>query len=239
VPVFRLNDELIFPHPEQADASGLLAVGGDLSPARILFAYTIGVFPWFNDGEPILWWSPDPRFVLEPESFHCSRSLRKTMRQERYRVSCDSAFENVLFGCASTPRHGQKGTWLGPAMRTAYTDLFQLGYAHSVEVWEGHELVGGLYGLALGRCFFGESMFSWRRDASKVALAWLVEQLWTLGFTLVDCQMPTAHLASLGGFGLPRDAYMERLVAAGIEPGKIPDPPEFIPRKEPLIAARP
>lgn len=227
MPVFRLSEELIFPHPEQADASGLLAVGGDLSAARILFAYTIGVFPWYNHDEPILWWSPEPRFVLEPERFHCSRSLRKTLRQERYRVSFDTAFEDVLFGCASTPRHGQKGTWLGPAMRDAYSELFQLGYAHSVEVWSGSDLVGGLYGLALGRCFFGESMFSWQRDASKVALARLVEHLLGLDFTLIDCQMPTEHLASLGGVGLARETYLARLVAAGIEPGKIPDPPVF------------
>jgi len=227
VPVFRLNEELVFPHPEQADISGLLAVGGDLSAARILFAYTIGVFPWYNDDEPILWWSPEPRFVLEPAHFHCSRSLRKTLRQGRYRVTFDTAFEEVLQGCASTPRHGQKGTWLGPDMRRAYAELFQLGYGHSVEVWYGADLVGGLYGLALGRCFFGESMFSWRRDASKVALAGLVEHLKTLDFALIDCQMPTTHLASLGGVGLSRDEYLKRLVAAGVEAGKVSDPPPF------------
>lgn len=229
MPVFRLNDELVFPHPGEADASGLLAVGGDLSVARILFAYTIGVFPWYNSDEPILWWSPDPRFILEPEKFHCSRSLRKTLRQGTYRVSFDSAFEEVLFGCASTPRHGQKGTWLGPDMRQAYSDLFQLGYAHSVEVWSGSSLVGGLYGLALGRCFFGESMFSWRRDASKVALAKLVEHLRQCDFELIDCQMPTDHLSSLGGSGVAREEYLARLVRAGISPGKIPDPPPFAP----------
>jgi len=228
VPVFRLSDELIFPHPEQADESGLLAVGGDLSPARILFAYTAGIFPWYNPDEPILWWSPEPRFVIEPEHFHCSRSLAKTLRQGRLQVSFDEAFEEVLQGCASTPRQGQKGTWLGPAMRRAYAELYRLGYAHSVEVREEGALVGGLYGLVLGRCFFGESMFSWRRDASKVALARLVEHLKARGFPLIDCQMPTGHLASLGGEGVSRKEYLDKLQGAGVKIGVIPDPTPFL-----------
>jgi len=227
VPVFRLNDELVFPHPQQAEASGLLAVGGDLSPARILFAYSIGVFPWYNPDEPILWWSPDPRFVIELRHFHCSRSLRKVLRRGQYRVTFDQAFDEVLFGCASTPRHGQKGTWLGGDMRKAYSELFRLGYAHSVETWDGKRLVGGLYGVVLGRCFFGESMFSWQRDASKVALARLVDHLLGLDFDLIDCQLPTDHLASLGGVGLPREDYLRRLKQAGVRPATIPDPTPF------------
>jgi len=228
VPVFRLSDELVFPHPDQTDESGLLAVGGDLSPARILFAYTAGIFPWYNPDEPILWWSPEPRFVIEMEHFHCSRSLAKTLRRGRMQVSFDAAFDEVLQGCASTPRHGQKGTWLGPAMRQAYTELHRLGYAHSVEVREEGALVGGLYGLVLGGCFFGESMFSWRRDASKVALARLVEHLRDRGFTLIDCQMPTAHLASLGGRGVARAEYLDKLRGAGVTLGVIPDPTPFL-----------
>jgi len=227
VPIFRLNHELIFPHPGQADESGLLAIGGDLSAARILLAYTVGIFPWFNSDEPILWWSPDPRFILEPENFHCSRSLRKTLRRGYYQVTLNRDFDGVLHGCASTPRQGQSGTWLGQEMREAYRELFRLGYAHSVETWHENDLVGGLYGLTLGQCFFGESMFSLQPDASKVALACLVEHLRELDFKLIDCQMPTDHLASLGAHGVSREKYLQLLREAGVVPGGISDPPSF------------
>ena len=196
------------------DPNGLLAAGADLSPVRLLDAYAHGIFPWSGDDEPLLWWSPDPRMVLWLRELHVSRSLRRVLRSGCYRVTLDTAFDDVMAGCAA-PRTDQDGTWITPWMTEAYGRLATLGHAHSVEAWDGAELAGGLYGVALGRMFFGESMFSRRADASKVALATLVRQLERWGFELVDCQLSTAHLASLGAREIPRAEFVrhvERLV---------------------------
>lgn len=202
---------------EMAEDYGLLAVGGDLSPERLLFAYSLGIFPWYNEGEPILWWSPDPRCVLFPAELHVSNSLRKTLRSGRYRLSLNQAFDQVMQGCRNA-RKQDGGTWITPEMLVAYHKLFLLGYAHSLECWEGEELVGGLYGLCLGRCFFGESMFSLRPDASKVALAGLVQTLKIAGFELIDCQQTTDHLLSLGAREITRKEFIKILEAGGVGP---------------------
>ncbi|MBI5919201.1 MAG: leucyl/phenylalanyl-tRNA--protein transferase [Nitrosomonadales bacterium] len=201
-----------FPPVERALAhpNGLLAAGGDLSPARLLEAYRHGIFPWFSEGEPILWWSPDPRMVLIPDEFNCSHSLRKTLRRGTFEVRTDTAFEAVMHACAA-PRAGQNGTWIHEEMVAAYCELHRMGYAHSVESWHNGELVGGLYGMALGRMFYGESMFSRKTDASKTALAHLAAQLHHWGFGLIDCQMNTAHLASLGAKEIPRAEFLARV----------------------------
>lgn len=185
---------------------GLLAVGGCLSVERLLNAYKLGIFPWFNPDEPILWWSPDPRLVLFPEHLYVSRSLKKIIRKNLFSVSFDTAFSNVLEGCAS-PRPDGLGTWLSPEMQHAYTELHRLGYAHSIETWLGDELVGGLYGVALGQVFFGESMFHTKTDASKVAFVYLVERLKDWGYQLIDCQVHTDHLASLGAEDISRQEF--------------------------------
>lgn len=208
-----------------SEPNGLLAVGGDLAPERLLAAYRRGIFPWYSPGEPILWWSPDPRMVLFPAEFKVSRSLGRTLRRGGYEVRLDTAFAQVIAACAQTPRRGQHGTWIVPEMRAAYRRLHELGLAHSVETWVDGELVGGLYGIALGRMFYGESMFSWRSDASKIAVAHLAAYLERLGFGMVDCQMHTTHLASLGAREIPRDDFIARLdalVAAGPAPGPWP-----------------
>lgn len=208
-----------------SEPNGLLAVGGDLAPERLLAAYRRGIFPWYSPGEPILWWSPDPRMVLFPAEFKVSRSLSRTLRRGGYEVRLDTAFARVIAACAQTPRRGQHGTWIVPEMQAAYRRLHELGLAHSVETWVDGELVGGLYGIALGRMFYGESMFSWRSDASKIAVAHLARYLERLGFGMVDCQMHTAHLASLGAREIPRDDFIARLdalVAAGPAPGPWP-----------------
>jgi leucyl/phenylalanyl-tRNA--protein transferase len=214
MPIYRLIDDVIFPAPEEADPSGLLAVGGDLSSERLLEAYRLGIFPWFSGDEPILWWSPDPRLVLELNDFKVSRSLRKTLKKNVFRVTFDRAFSEVMRACASVPRDGQRGTWITKDMQKAYLELHKLGYAHSVETWVSDELVGGLYGVSLGRAFFGESMFHRRDDASKVALAALVERLKSWHFDFIDAQMTTAHLLSLGAKELPRRIFLRRLRAA-------------------------
>jgi leucyl/phenylalanyl-tRNA---protein transferase len=206
-----------FPPIDQAlkEPNGLLAAGADLSTARLLDAYGRGIFPWFSEDDPILWWSPDPRMVLWLEEFHLARSLRRVMKSGRYRVTLDTAFADVMAGCAE-PRDDDNGTWITDEMLDAYTRLAYAGYAHSVEVWEGGQLAGGLYGVALGRMFFGESMFSRRTDASKVALATLVAQLREWAFELIDCQMSTTHLASLGAREIPRSefiSHVQRLAA--------------------------
>lgn len=192
------------------DPNGLLAAGGELSPERLLLAYSHGIFPWYNPGEPILWWSPDPRMVLYPERFKISHSLAKTLRKQAYQVRFDTAFAQVMRACAA-PRSGHSGTWISPDMITAYTRLHELGYAHSVEVWDGDKLVGGLYGVALGRMYYGESMFSAVTDGSKIALAHLSRQLARWQFGMLDCQMHTPHLASLGAQLIPRDEFVTRL----------------------------
>jgi leucyl/phenylalanyl-tRNA---protein transferase len=194
----------------QKEPNGLLAVGGDLSPRRLLDAYRRGIFPWYSEGDPILWWSPDPRMVLFPDELRVTRSLAKTLRNKPHEVRFDTAFAAVMRGCAA-PRPGQGGTWIGPEMRAAYRKLHDLGYAHSVETWIDGELAGGLYGVAIGGAFFGESMFTRTRDASKMALVGLVHRLATEGFGLIDCQMHTTHLESLGAREIPRTEFARRV----------------------------
>ena len=208
------RDDYRFPDPRAAASSpnGLLAVGGDLAPQRLLRAYSEGIFPWFNsDSEPILWWSPDPRAVIDPRSFKPSRSLRKRLRRGDFSCRMDTRFEAVVQACASTPRRDGAGTWITKSMQSAYIELHKSGYAHSIEVMQDGCLVGGLYGLSLGDMFFGESMFSTTSDASKAAFATLCGQLGQWGFSLIDCQMMNDHLASLGVVELPRDAFLDRL----------------------------
>lgn len=218
-----LNPNSPFPAVTRAlrEPNGLLAMGADLSPARLLAAYRQGIFPWYSAGDPILWWSPDPRMVLVPSEFHCSRSLGKKIRSGTFELRVDSAFREVMQHCAATPRAGQAGTWIQPEIIDAYCELHRLGYAHSVESWDAGDLVGGLYGIQLGRAFFGESMFAHRTDASKVALAQLVEILNRLNVELIDCQQATGHLASLGAKPVPRDAFsaaLSRLIELPLTP---------------------
>lgn len=219
MPVFRLSRErLTFPDPELAEPDGLLAVGGDLTPERLVAAYALGVFPWFTAGTTPYWFSPDPRAVLAPAEVHVTRSLRKTLRANRHRVTADRAFADVIARCAAKRRAGQRGTWISAAMRQAYVRLHELGLAHSIEAWEGDVLVGGLYGVSLGGAFFGESMFSDRPDASKVAFVALARALESWGFELIDCQVPTEHLESLGARAVPRSEFLERLAASAGRP---------------------
>ncbi|MEO8331049.1 MAG: leucyl/phenylalanyl-tRNA--protein transferase [Gallionella sp.] len=207
-----LNDDAPFPPVSRAlrSPNGLLAAGGDLSAARLLEAYRLGIFPWFNPGEPILWWSPDPRMVLIPGEFKTSRSLAKELRNGAYEVRFDSAFEEVMRACAA-PRDAHHGTWIGEEMIAAYCALHQQGYAHSVEVWMEGKLAGGLYGVGIGRVFYGESMFSRISNASKIALAHLAAQLARWQYGMIDCQMKTTHLASLGAREIPRSEFIARL----------------------------
>ena len=202
-----------FPPVELAlrEPNGLLAIGGSLEPARLLNAYRAGIFPWYSEGQPILWWSPDPRSVLPPAELRVSRSLRKTLRRADLRVTTDCAFAQVVEACASVARDNQDGTWIVQAMHRAYVHLHQLGWAHSVETWRGSRLVGGLYGIAIGQVFFGESMYSAERDSSKIALANLAEWLTDWGYGLIDCQVETAHLDSLGARNIPRRKFVESL----------------------------
>ncbi len=201
-----------FPPVDQAleEPNGLLAVGGDLSPPRLLQAYRRGIFPWYNPGEPILWWSPNPRLVLFPEKLKVSRSLRKLLRRDEFRFTVDRAFEEVIDACAA-PRGKEHGTWITPEMREAYVRLHRLGHAHSAETWYGGELVGGLYGVAIGRVFYGESMFHRRSDASKVAFVRLVENLKRWGYALIDCQVHTGHLVRFGAEEIPRHRFVKLL----------------------------
>ena len=206
------NPDIYFPDVEHAlqEPDGLLAVGGDLQPERLLYAYRNGIFPWYGPDQPILWWSPDPRLVLYPEQLHVSRSLAKTLRQQRFSVTFDQAFEQVIQACAA-PRPGQAGTWITPEMQAAYVDMHRLGHAHSVECWQQDRLVGGLYGLAMGRVFFGESMFSHMTDASKVGFVTLVRQLESWDYRLIDCQVYTGHLERLGARMIPRREFTRLL----------------------------
>ncbi len=202
-----------FPPPELAlvEPNGLLCAGADLAPATLLRAYRDGIFPWYSAGQPILWWSPDPRMVLVPGEFRISRSLRRTLRRGAYQIRLDSDFPAVIRACAGTRRKGQSGTWITGAMQSAYSALYELGYAHSVETWVDGTLVGGVYGLAIGRMFYGESMFSHASNASKIALAHLARFLDARGCGLIDCQMNTPHLASLGAREIPRGDFIARL----------------------------
>ncbi len=192
------------------EPNGLLAAGADLSPERLISAYRSGIFPWYSDEQPLLWWSPDPRMVLIPAEFRLARSLRKRLQRRDYAVSADTAFEEVMRGCAA-PRAGQPETWITEDMVSAYGELHRLGYAHSIETRIGGELVGGLYGVAIGRMFYGESMFTRATDASKIAFAHLVRQLQRWDFEMIDCQMKTPHLASFGAREIPRAAFMRKL----------------------------
>lgn len=201
-----------FPPLDRAlkEPNGLLAMGGDLTPQRLLEAYRKGIFPWFNEGEPILWWSPDPRMVLFPDELRISRSLSKELKRSNYQIRTDHRFSEVMRACAA-PRKGQAGTWIHPEMIAAYTTLHEMKFAHSVEMWMDGELVGGLYGIALGKIFFGESMFSRTPNASKIAFVHLVRQVQEWGFGLIDCQVKTDHLASLGAREIPRATFAQYL----------------------------
>lgn len=224
-----LSDEIAptwFPPVSEAlrEPAGLLAVGGDLSPQRLAAAYARGIFPWYGEGEPVLWWSPDPREVLVPAEFHRSRSLARRLRSGAFRITRDTVFVEVIRACADLRRDGP-GTWITDDMREAYIELHRQGRAHSIETWEGEELVGGLYGVQSGRVFSGESMFSRRDDASKAALSWLVEHCAGLGIALIDCQMPSAHLRGLGSRPMPRSQFLEFLEADSAPDGPAPPGP--------------
>ena len=214
-------EELFFPEIEAAlqEPNGLLAVGGDLSPQRLLLAYQRGVFPWFEEGEPILWWSPTPRAVLFPENIVISKSLNKRLRQQQYRTSCDQAFDQVIAHCANTVRRGQAGTWITEKMQQAYITLHHQGYAHSIEAWCDDELVGGLYGISIGQLFFGESMFSLKTDASKVAFVGLAQNLQAWGYPLIDCQVSNPHLTSLGAEPIDRQTFKDYLATYTVNKG--------------------
>lgn len=220
MPVFQLTDALIFPPPELAREDGLLAVGGDLSAERLLLAYHHGIFPWYSPGEPLLWWAPDPRLVLFPAELRISRRLARTIRQHRFTVTFDRDFAAVIAACAGSRKSQVQGTWIDEKMREAYTRLHELGFAHSVECWRQGTLAGGLYGVALGGVFFGESMFSRERDSSKVALVHLVELLTHWEFDLIDCQLPTAHLKSLGAREIAGTDFYELLQRSLARDGK-------------------
>jgi leucyl/phenylalanyl-tRNA--protein transferase len=211
MPVFVLSEKPGFPPPRLATPEGLLAVGGDLSEERLLLAYRMGVFPWYSEGEPILWWSPDPRLVLYPREFHLPRSLSRTIRRERFEISMDRAFAEVIAECGRLRCERGEGTWIVPEMIEAYCRLHGSGFAHSVEVWADGRLAGGLYGVSLGAGFFGESMFSRRPDASKAALAALVRHIQGIGLDWIDCQVTTGHLLRMGAREIPREQYLEEL----------------------------
>jgi leucyl/phenylalanyl-tRNA--protein transferase len=211
MPVYRLTKKLVFPPPEGAEDDGLLAIGGDLSVERLVLAYSMGIFPWYSDTYPILWWSPDPRLILIPAELKVSRSLRQTIRKGLYRVTTNVAFEEVIRNCATIPRKGEQGTWITEEMMAAYIRLHQAGYAHSVEAWDGDELAGGFYGVMMGKAFFGESMFAKKSDASKVAFATYAAALAEKGFELIDCQVTTDHMKRFGAKEIPRALFMQYL----------------------------
>ena len=210
--MFLLNNDLFFPPLQMADEDGLLAIGGDLSIERLLLAYRSGIFPWYNEDEPICWWSPDPRFVLYPAELKVSSSMKTVLQNGKYRFTINRAFEKVIQNCKTVSRHGQDGTWISPAMQQAYTALHELGYAHSAETWQDGELVGGLYGVRLGDIFFGESMFSLKPNASKFAFTSYVRILQKENVQLIDCQLHTNHLESLGARMIPRELFTQILV---------------------------
>ncbi len=208
----QIRYELSFPHPNSADESGIVAWGGDLSPNRLLLAYRSGIFPWYSEGDPILWWSPDPRLILNLDDFKLRRSLKK--RLKHFEIHIDTAFGEVIRECGATPREGQDGSWILPEIVEAYEVLHAMGYAHSIEAYRDSRLVGGLYGVAIGGIFCGESMFSHVNDASKVAFAYLVEHLKLWGYEFIDAQVPTLHVKSLGGVEISRELFLQRLKTA-------------------------
>ncbi|OAV44185.1 leucyl/phenylalanyl-tRNA--protein transferase [Lewinella sp. 4G2] len=211
--LFRLHPDHpeLFPDPQATAGDGPACFGGDLSPERLLTAYQLGYFPWFSEGEPILWWNPDPRFVLFPDKLRVSKSMRPYFNQQKYTVRYDTRFRDVMQHCRAVYREGQFGSWISDELVDGFVTLHEAGYAHSVEVYEGDELVGGLYGLAIGKVFFGESMFHLRPNASKFGFITLVRDLQAQGFRLIDCQQETAHLTSLGGRNIPRSTFLEEV----------------------------
>jgi leucyl/phenylalanyl-tRNA--protein transferase len=211
MPIFSLTNELIFPAPHLAHKEGILAVGGDLRPERLLLAYQMGIFPWYSGREPILWWSPDPRFVLYPDQLRVSRSMRPILNQHRFEITYDRAFAEVIRQCKTAPRPGQDGTWINAKMQAAYQALHHQGYAHSVEAWQDGQLVGGLYGVSLGRCYFGESMFAHASNSSKAAFITLMGDLQAANIDLIDCQVYTEHLDRLGAIEIPRAQFLSEL----------------------------
>ncbi len=223
IPYLDEHASFRFPSVDGASPEGIVAVGGNLSPGMLLSAYRQGIFPWYSDGEPILWWSPDPRFVLFPAELHVPRSLARTIRRGIYRVAFDTRFEEVIRACAGAPRAGQSGTWIVPEIISAYVELHRLGYAHSAEAFDGERLAGGLYGVSLGSLFMGESMFSSAPDASKVAFVALAERLKAAGLSLIDCQVRTDHLERFGAREIGRREYLAHLrrgLSAGMAPGR-------------------
>jgi leucyl/phenylalanyl-tRNA---protein transferase len=217
MPIYLLGKAPIFPPPELATPEGIIAAGGDLSPQRLLNAYAAGIFPWYSEGDPILWWSPDPRMVLLPGDIHISASMKKLLKKKSFHLTYDRHFNKVIDNCGA-PRKPFRGTWITSEIRDAYIRLHELGYAHSVEVWESgsKKLVGGLYGISLGKCFFGESMFHLTPNASKYGFIIFVQKLFKLGFLMVDGQVPSAHLKRLGCREMPRKEFLDRL-AKGLE----------------------
>ncbi|CCH47571.1 leucyl/phenylalanyl-tRNA--protein transferase [Pseudodesulfovibrio piezophilus] len=218
--IYRLFDDPVFPDPEDADPDGLLAVGGDLSPQRVLTAYANGIFPWYAEDSPILWWSTNPRLILLPEELHVPRSLKRALNKNVFSFTLDQDFDGVIQGCAASKRGDQDGTWIIEEMIEAYALLHELGYAHSVEAWQDGSLVGGLYGVSLGSAFFGESMFFKIPDASKASFVVLVNQLRAWGFTLIDCQQTTAHLLRFGAREMQRFRFLDMLHEAMNQPTK-------------------
>ena len=220
MPVFQLTDKLIFPPPELAEKNGLLAIGGDLSPERLLLAYSNGIFPWYSEGDPILWWSPSPRLVIFPDEFKIPRRLSRLVRQDIFSVSIDQAFRQVITACASTDERHEKGTWITNDMLEAYCQFHDMGFAHSVECWHDDKLIGGLYGISLGGVFFGESMFIREPNSSKFALVHLMKKLQEWNFDLIDCQMRTEHLMQFGAREIPGNEFQEVLDKSIARPDK-------------------
>jgi leucyl/phenylalanyl-tRNA--protein transferase len=211
MPIFRIPRQHIFPDPAMADPNGLLGVGGDLDAHRLVYAYRMGIFPWYSDGQPVLWWSPDPRLVVFPDELHVPRSLGKRIRRGDFTITLDTAFRRVIDACAQKSRPDQPGTWITMEMRDAYVRLHEMGIAHSCEAWDGDVLVGGLYGVAIGRMYCGESMFTDRSDASKIAFVHLTRQLQRWGYPIVDCQVHTEHLARFGAREISRGEYLNQI----------------------------
>lgn len=210
MPIYRLTKQLIFPNPEEAE-DGIVAIGGDLSIERLILAYKSGIFPWFSADEPIIWWCPDPRFILIPKELLVSKTMKQLIKRNTFQVTLNKNFSHVIHACSTTFRQSQEDTWIGNEMEEAYINLHKNGIAHSVEVWQNGEIVGGLYGLIIGKVFFGESMFFTVSNASKYGFIWLVNHLIDIGIELIDCQVETEHLASFGAKSIPRNDFLELL----------------------------